>query len=299
MREYITYIESDLINGIQNLASTEEEDYIIAGLETLLTSSGIFVSVSGIDVTTISGYVNDGTGYWDYTVTSGTDEEVVSWRLANYADTFRQAYRSQGFNVFEDTYTTISGRSDMEEYDKLFDASNATGIELTYSGTDGYLSVEYPSDRTTNLIRTNVDVADVRCYFGYSLNNTDWSYLAATIGDHAVISGALNLTAYDNATDAKAAYIILDSGTNRYSMPDGVQMRYGKMFFTIDSGSNTVAVSDYSWTDQIYFDDITAGTLNTGFVTITSPDGKTTFDGNSIKVRDESGQVRIELGLLS
>ena len=73
-REYKTYTISDVAQAIQNNYTTEQEDYIIAGLIDFVVASGTLLTSSGTS-TTYSGAWNDGTWNTDYTVSSGTEAD--------------------------------------------------------------------------------------------------------------------------------------------------------------------------------------------------------------------------------
>jgi len=295
-RNYIENQIGDIVEAIKNNYSESELDTEISMLEELLTVDSDFLDVDGTSVTLIENYDNDGTGYWDYDVTYGDSTAITAWRLINYANTYNQARRELGYTLFSDEYNVYTTRAEMEEYNKLIDGDSTSTIEISYSDSTSWISVEYPTDRQTNLVKTNVEETGVRVYFAYSMNNINWVYYAATTGDHGPTTGIL--TEYSTSGLAEAAYVELDAGLNTLQLPSTVQMRYGKVFLISPSGELTVNMSQYSWSETIYFDDISAGTLNTGFVTITSPDGKTVFDGNTITIKDASNNTRVILGEL-
>jgi hypothetical protein len=185
----------------------------------------------------------------------------------------------------------------MDSYNVLSDGDSTSTIEIGYDSTSEiYLTSIFPDEKLTNLVKLYVAEDNVRIYYSYSVNNVDWTYLAATTGDHAVVTGIL--TEYSDSTSAAAAYIELDAGQNVLQTPDNIQIKYGRVHFISPSGSLTATLSQYVWSEVISFDDITAGTINTGFVTITSPDGKMVITGNSMTCKDGSGVTRAIFGEL-
>jgi hypothetical protein len=84
----------------------------------------------------------------------------------------------------------------------------------------------------------------------------------------------------------------IDTGTLNADVVDVINLSASNISTgTLDA--NTISVINLSASN------IETGTLNTANVTVQSSDGNTTFDGNTITVKDENGTIRVKIGDLS
>jgi hypothetical protein len=256
----------------------------------------------------IEDFISDHNYYFGSTATEGASgvdyaTTALEWREEEFHNTWNQAYRSQGYVVVDDNIRTNIYRDDMLAYDGLFDgdpdtailfsSDPASGSFTTTSPSGAWISIEYPIERTTNLIKINIDESDISVCFGYSVDNINWSFLSAPLSAH---TGTLR--EYTTFEDALDNYYTL-SGDNTLNTTFNFRMRYFKIFFVPDENVTDINVSLLNCGQQTYIEDLAAGTIDTSKLVISSPDGKTTFDGNTITIRDANNVVRVELGLLS
>ena len=284
-------------------------------MTTLLTDiiNNIQLSDEALDIL-IEDFISDHNYYFGTTATSGIDEFYVAyattasgWRAEGFRDAWNQSYRANNFIVFNDNINTPLYKADMMEYDNLIDGNNSSNISFNYNDTSySWLSLEYPTERTTNLIKVGVTNSGINAYFAYSVDSVNWicladpgyTHVSTTLSgyDSTTVSGIDNYVTFSGVEDY---YCTLSSGINTYTTSDNFRMKYFKMFFyTTASGTNDATLSLFSCGQQTYIEDLAAGTIDTSRLVISSPDGKTTFDGNTIIIKDTLGNTRVELGLL-
>lgn len=289
---------SDLVDAVVAKSSTAVEDDIIARLPDLATLSGTYTVTSGTYTYTISGTTYTGTstsGSWSYTVISGSESDVADWRLNHYRDVYSTAQKAQKKRVYYDSVTTVSGRSDMSDWDNLLDDDTSTGVDYTISGTF-YIELEKPTAQWTTAVRCRVDT-DSYGFFASSDNNSDWTYYAAASGSHTLATSG-TLTSYTTMSGAEDSYIEIDTGNNIYSLPDGIDVAYNRLYLTTTGTNYTVKLIDFDFSNTITADDIVAGTLNTNLAQVSSSDGKVLIDGNTIVVYDADDNIVVKLGYL-
>jgi len=268
-------------------------------MTTLLTDiiDNIYLSDDDLDII-IGDFISDPNYYF------GTATTSAGWREESFRDTWNQAYRSKNYIVFNDNINTPMYKDDMLAYDSLIDGDSDTALFFSSDPTSGsfttvspsgaWVSIEYPVERTTNLIKVNIDESNVGVCFGYSIDNINWNFLSAPASAHTNTS----LTEYTTLEDALENYYTLD-GDNTLNTTFNFRMRYFKMYFVPDDNVEEVNLSLFNCGQQTYIEDLAAGTINTNKLIISSPDGKTTFNGNTIIIKDSNNIVRVELGLLS
>jgi len=289
---YTIYGLTDIVSAITNNYTKAQEDYIISNSFGLATVSGTYTTSSGEEeYVTISGITVTGTnisGSWDYTVTSGSADEVVTWRLANYLDVYTTAQKSMKKRVYYDNTTTVSGRSDMTAWNNLLDDDVNSGVDYTISGTI-YVELEKPTAQWTTAVRCRVDTTSYG-FFAASSNDTDWTYYSTTSGT--------NLSIYSTLSGAEANYTTIPAGNNIYILPDGLDIAYNRLYLTTTGTNYSTTLIDFDFTNAITADDIVAGTIDTDLVQISSADGKIVIAGNTLIVYDVDDNVKVKLGYL-
>jgi hypothetical protein len=266
-----TYSIVDIIDAIKNNYTDEQENYIISRLPEYLT------------------YVEDGTSY---NIVEGDSTSILQWRTDNYASTFNIAQNILGKKTYLDSFNTLNYRSDFDIYNDI----DTTGMNVVYD-SEIWLSMEYTIPKNINLIKLTVDNENIKCYISVYLASNEWKYYAGTTTNHGVTTGIL--TEYDDTTSASEAYIDLDNGINRYSFPKDLQIKLCRIYFLTPDSQIDFNLTKFDLVQQVSADDLTAGTISTEYIVVTSPDGKTTFDGNTITIRDESNNIRVLLGRLN
>lgn len=210
-----TYTENDIVSAIQSEYTTEQENYIIAGLPDYVTTSGI------------------------YTLTSGTQEQVNSWRAENYESMYQRAYKELGYVIYSDSFTTVSGREDLDTYHNLTDEDENSYFEVPVTSGTEYLEMQFPYDVRASHVELTVSGSCSGC-FAFSKNGINYTYLGHP--NHDVTDVALTLTDYTTLSGATTNYINFSAGTNQFNLPTGNRMKYGRVYFT-----STANVTDFDW----------------------------------------------------
>jgi len=242
------------------------------------------------------------TSYYNNTFTPGDSTAIMAWRLVNYEDAHNQAHRSQNGMVITDSN---SPNYPLPDWDSLIDNITTTG-GLAYGNGD-WIKYEFPD--TVQLDRLTFYIsAACNCYFAWSPNDVDWTYVGAE-ADHTLTSSNKLVTAASSSAAATNYWAATNTGgtSNSAQFPVGVRSKYVKIFllssitiydlvYTYIEVKSTLAV-DYLSAISADVGLLTAGVIQSS----NFDDGGVQFDldNDVLKVYDAAGTLRVKLGKLS
>ena len=211
-----------------------------------------------------SNYLPKPTYTWSATLDLGlswTDNNVTNdqWSAIKLIDLW-QAYDAE----FSNLQTKLANKTtEQADYDNYY---TAMGNLIDY--------MQYLENEMSRIAENNV----------YS-NIGDMAYEDAVelakLGDTIIEGGYLKTGLIDASR--------IDTGTLNADVVDVINLSASNISTgTLDA--NTISVINLSASN------IETGTLNTANVTVQSSDGNTTFDGNTITVKDKNGTTRVKIG---
>ena len=249
-------------------------------------------------------YIDVNNSYFVETITSGTASGVAAWRAINYENTYNQALRAQQGTVITDN---DSPHLTIPAWDSLMDGVQNSG-GMSYDSGD-WVKYEFPDTMNVNGLSVYI-ASTANCYFAYSENNVDWTFLKAE-ADHTLDANNKMLAATNEAA-AQTNYLTLTEtagSANNIRWPVGVRAKYVKMFVRTNTTSIYELVYSYvEIPEQLVVDYLSAISADVGLLTagvIQSSNFATTggvkmdLDNDKIEVYDSTNTLRVRLGKLA
>jgi len=197
-------------------------------------------------------------------------------------------------DLAEDIIITDSMSRSPSALAELYNSVETSG-GFTYSvaaTADEWIQYYYPINNLIDSIEVHTDNG-AKGYVAYSSNGAYWHYLAAEPDHFTTDDDYLNLV--PDSSTAQTQYWALSGGRNFAYFPRSVAGKYLRLYLTT---AQTAHIYEIVFSRKIVAEQIVAGELSTGKVTVISEDGRMYMEGNSIYIYDANDVLRVRLGRL-